>query len=55
MIVDTYGNTKQNLTLMNIGEVATNITLYNEFCDQLIIELVKRNEDLLALNSAKID
>ena len=55
-VADAYLNSKDNVGLANIGDIAPNISVFDEFVEQIVLAYVKKNEaQIVALQGAKIN
>lgn len=55
-VVDAYFNSKDNVGLANIGDIAPNIGVFDEFIEEIVLAYVKKSEaQIVALQGAKIN
>ena len=55
-VADSYLNSKDNVGLVNIGDIAPNIGVFDEFVEEIVLAFLKKNEaQIVALQGAKIN
>ena len=55
-VADAYTNSKDTVGLANIGDVAPNIVIFDEFIEEVVVAYVKKNEaEVLQLQGEKIN